>query len=115
MREKHREDRLIQAGSSHNGIPSTMDTDREKSRFSSPVPSANVQRICTRIHRATSLTAHNFFLAKLSSFIHRVITLLPNFQRILAVILVIKISIIITFLKLAEEKGLYNCMRGLDA
>lgn len=33
--QEHWEDGFIQAGSSHNGIPNTMDTDREKSRFSS--------------------------------------------------------------------------------
>ncbi|KYN12648.1 hypothetical protein ALC57_15376 [Trachymyrmex cornetzi] len=50
MRKKHWEDRLIRAGSSHNGIPGTMDTDREKSCFSVPrraVPRRFLRRICT--------------------------------------------------------------------
>jgi len=65
MRKKHWEDRLIRAGSSYNGISGTMDTNREKSRFSSPVPSASIQRICTKYLPSNFALHCNFSLEKL--------------------------------------------------
>jgi len=65
MRKKHWEDRLIRAGSSYNGISGTMDTDREKSRFSSPVSSASIQRICTKYLPPNFALHCNFSLEKL--------------------------------------------------